>query len=105
MAVAMSDAPEVHTVIVQVRRPKNGDEGQVTEGRYIVVDGKVILTDTAGKPVREFGKQYSQKISEGDDPRVLAGRLTKELRNALLGKSAQVAGFSRALEYKNINVY
>lgn len=98
----MSDEPEVKTVFAQIRRPSKDDEGQVVMGFYIIEDGAVFLTDKDGTTVREFGRYFSQKLCKGDDPRVIAARLTKELRNALLGKSPTTAGFSKPLVYPDM---
>ena len=101
----MSDKPEIRPVIVQIKPPGDRDEGQVAEGRYVVADNVVTLTDRAGAPVRDSdGKTYSRKLSEGDNPHVIAGRLTKEFRLALLGKTKIKTGFSGPIAYPKTGV-
>ena len=69
-------------------------------GFYTVTDGVVTMTDHAGKPATdETGKTYTQKLEATDDARVIAGRLTKKLRLALLGKSDAPAGFHSSIIY------
>jgi hypothetical protein len=79
----------------------------VCEGRYILADGKVTLTDIDGKPVRDAkGNTYSRKIGPDGNARAIAGKLTKEFRLVLLGKSAPASGFSGPIAYrKNGSVY
>lgn len=103
MAAAMSDTPEIHRVIVQIRAPntKPNDPGQVCEGRYIVSEGTLTLVHPKdGTPVRDAtGKTYSRKLGPDDDARIIAGFLTKEFRLVLRGKTNSADGFSRPLSY------
>jgi len=67
---------------------------------HTIADGVVTLTDRSGKPVRvQIGKTYSYKLAETDDPRVIAGRLTKEFRRTLIGSKG---GFSGPINYPNL---
>lgn len=101
----MSERPKVFNVIVQIRAPRGDDPGQVAEGRYILVDGTVTLTDHTGRPVRDHdGKTYSRKVNEGDDPRVIAGRLTKEFRRVIRGENKIISGFRRPIVYPKIGI-
>jgi hypothetical protein len=107
MAALMSNMPEVHPVTVQIRaaNTRRNDPGQISYGYYIVSESKVTLTDAAGKPVRDAqGKTYIQKLGPDDSAKQIAGRLTKEFRLVLLGKTNTAAGFSRPLSYPKINV-
>jgi hypothetical protein len=103
MAASTSDKPEVKIVVVQISRPSPTNPNGVSgEGRYIVADGHVTLTDRDGKPVRDKdGKICSQKLNEGDNPRVIAGRMTKNFRAVLRGdkKPGSVSGFSQPIYY------
>jgi hypothetical protein len=68
--------------------------GQITYGRYTLLDGVVTLTDREGDPAgEETGRKFSHKLAPGEDARAVACKLTKELRLALRGNSAPVAGF------------
>lgn len=99
----MSDTLEVHCVTVQIRaaNTKRNDPGQISYGYYIVSENKVTLTDAAGKPVRDAtGKTYSQKLGPDDSAKTIAGRLTKEFRLVLRGKTnSSAVGFSRPIQY------
>ncbi len=95
----------VHTVFVQLRPPKNGDQGRVIEGAYTLVDGVVTLTNRKGEPACDGdGKRYVHKLKDGENARVIAGRLTRQLRDALKGSSGSVAGFGQPISYPRIKV-
>jgi len=50
------------------------------------------MTDKDGKPVVDLqGKTYSQRL-DGENPRIIAARMTKKIRLELRGKSGKVAG-------------
>ena len=88
------------SVFIQIRRPDGSDPGQTAEGAFIVEDGVVILTDRDGNPARDGdGKFYKQKLADGQNPKVIAGRLTRELRSALRGKNAPTNGFDGPIHY------
>ena len=92
--------PDVQFVAVQIARPKGNFPGQVCEGAFTVADGAVTLTDRKGKPALDpQGMKYSQKLGEGEDARAVAGRLTKKLRLALLGKNLPARGFGMPIAY------
>ena len=95
--------PEVHQISVKIHPPSpRMPAGQVARGYYIVVDDLLTMTDPKGEPaVDESGKTYTHKLAPGDDAIVIAGRLTKELRLALRGKSSAPAGFNGPLNYNN----
>ena len=97
----MSDV-KIHSVSVQVRPPKNGDQGQVAEGRYTVVDNVVTLVDHEGVPATdEKGRKYSQKLCDGEHHKAIAGRLTRQLRAALRGVGP-TQGFAGPIAYPKI---
>jgi hypothetical protein len=101
-------APEVKTIFAQVRAPRGAnDPGAAVEGRYVLEDGAVVLTDRDGAPVRgERGESYRHTLTPSDDERQIAARLTKQFRSALRGKAgAPLAGFEYgALRYPPIKV-
>jgi hypothetical protein len=91
---------KINRVTAQVRRPKEGDPGAVVEGRFTLEDGIVTLTNHIGSPVRDHdGRTYSKKLEPGEDPYIIAGRLTKEFRRARRGDKHHVEGFSGPLTY------
>jgi hypothetical protein len=76
------------------------DPGAAVEGAFIVVDGEVRLTDRDGHIVRDHnGRTYQKKITNGDTPKQIAARLTKEMRSILRGKDSAVSGFSDPINY------
>jgi hypothetical protein len=86
---------------IQIKPPSRSfPHGQTAEGAYIVEDGVVILTDREGNPARDGdGKFYKQKLADGQTPRVIAARLTRELRSALRGNDAAKNGFDGPIHY------
>jgi hypothetical protein len=97
---------QVFTVATQVRAPKGpGDPGAMVEGCYVVTDDVVTLTDRQGNPVRDqHGKAYTRKIANGDSPKTIAARLTKDFRLMLRGKDGRVNGFDRPIRYPKLVV-
>jgi hypothetical protein len=71
--------PEIHTVFVQTEAPKGNFQGRVVEGKYIVEDGVLTLTNRRGDLVRDAeGKSYTQKLNPGDNAKQIAGLLNKK---------------------------
>jgi hypothetical protein len=104
----MTDKPEVHQISVEIHPPSPRlPAGQIARGYYTVVDDLLTMTDPKGEPATdETGKIYTHKLEPGDDAHVIAGRLTKELRSALRGKSAGPSNFGGPLNYpKNTGYY
>jgi hypothetical protein len=97
---------KVYTVFATVSLPKDADDtGTVCEGRYTVIDNVVTLTDHAGKPVLDqHGKKYTHKLGAGQDAKMFAGRMTKQLRLALLGKDPDRVGARSELKYPNLGL-
>ena len=103
----MTDTPEVYQVYIDIKLPSGNDPGRVAYGFYTVTDGVVTMTNRKGEPAHDdTGKTYTQKLEPNDDAYVIAGRLTRQLRDALRGKNHPSAGFSsgggnfsRALDY------
>jgi hypothetical protein len=76
--VDSTSKPQV--VFAQIRPPRNGDQGQVVEGMFIVADGVVTPTNRDGNPATdERGKTYTQKLRDGENPKLIASRLTTSL--------------------------
>lgn len=91
---------KIFTVFVEIERPRGDFHGTVIEGAYIVENGEVVLVDRHGKPAHDdTGKKYSHKLAEGDNPKQIAARLTKDLRKALRGPNAPPRGFSGPSNY------
>ena len=97
----MTDKPEVFTVYAQVRAPRGrNDPGAVVEGAFVTDGNTVTLTDRTGNPVRDqHGKLYTRKIANGDSPKTIAARMTKDFRSMLRGKDGRVSGFDRPIQY------
>jgi len=94
-------------VIVTIRNPAPGvvgDAGQVTYGYYVVEGDRLTMTDSTGKVIRRRsnGEPYTHKLEPGEDPRRVAGRLTKRIREMLHGDD--LGGFHRRLTYPSAGV-
>jgi len=91
------------SVWVQIRAPKNGDQGVTAEGMFIVENGVVILTDRSGEPATDAdGRKYTHKLIGDEKARVIAGRLTKQLRDALRGSAFPGESFGRPISYPKL---
>ena len=104
----MTDTPEVHQVYIHIKPVSPAlPAGQVAYGFYTLVDGVVTMTDAKGNPVHDdAGKTYTQKLEPNDDAYVIAGRLTRQLRDALRGKKdAPPAGFGAPLVYPKAGMF
>lgn len=91
-------------VIVQLSFPKGDDDpGRTTFGYYVVEDGILTMTDGEGTPVRKphNGDFYRHKLRPDDNPRAIAGVLTREIRLAAHGG---MEGFNRPLTYRNFGI-
>ena len=97
---------DVRFITATIERPgRKFPLGQVCDGCYTLIDGVVTMTDRNGKPAEDgTGKKYIHKLAPGEDARVVASRLTKQLRLALRGKNAPVAGFSGKIPYKKLGI-
>ena len=103
----MADMPEVHQVWIHIKPVSRAlPTGQVAYGFYTLVDGVVTMTDAKGTPAQDDnGKVYTAKL-DGEDPQIIAGRLTRQLRDALLGKDgAPPSGFRGPLNYRPSGIY
>ena len=98
--------PDILTVFVQTEPPKGKFHGRVIEGCYIVEGESVTLTNRHGKPVRDAdGKTYTQKLIPGENPKPVAGVLTRRFAKARRGGDAPPKGFGAPIEYpKNGNI-
>jgi hypothetical protein len=81
-------------VWITTRPPTNGDAGAGEIGFYEVEDGYLQMFSEDGKA----GKKV--KLAPGDDPRTIAGRLTKEAWM----KRARESTFNRPLVYPKIGL-
>jgi hypothetical protein len=61
-------------------------------GCYIVDDGHVVMTDAQDEPVTDKDRrEYRQMLEPGDNPKSIAARLVRRVRDKERGK--HVAGF------------
>lgn len=61
------------------------------------------MTDGEGVPMRRRdGELYTHKLEPGEDPRRIAGRLTKRIREMLHGDD--LGGFNRRLVYSKVGL-
>jgi len=89
-----------HSVTVQVRAPKDGDPGQVTEGFYKLQDGYLQMTYRDGRMLEN--PLYRVRLHDGADPAAIARSLTHSIRRELSGE--QVEGFTRDLSYRTSGI-
>ena len=85
----------VHTVIVQIQAPKDGDPGQVTEGFYKVDDGYLQMTYRDGRNLEN--PLYRVRLHDGANVQVIAANLTRSIRREM--SDEKVEGFTRTLSY------
>jgi hypothetical protein len=103
----MTDTPEVHQVYIHIKPVSLAlPTGQVAYGFYTLVDGVVTMTNQKGDPAHDdAGKVYTAKLAPNDDHQIIAGRLTRQLRDALRGKKdAPPAGFGSPLNYPKTGI-
>jgi hypothetical protein len=92
---------QIRDVVVQTLGPTETFVGQVAEGRYTWENGIVTLVDHDGTQLRDRkAKVYQKKLSQGEDPHVVAGRLTKQRFHDYGGGKQD---FWRPLTYKTVN--
>lgn len=89
----------IQSVTVQVRAPKDGDPGQVTEGFYTVEDGYLQMVYRDGRSLDD--PKYHVQLPEGANVRAIAGNLTRMIRKEMSGET--VDGFNRAISYPKAN--
>jgi hypothetical protein len=93
---------QVKFVVITIQNPTpSNPTGEVEDGWYVESDGAVTLTTRNGTPLHDRrGKQYSAKLKPGDDPRSIAGKLTREWTSA----KRRGSSFSRPLRYQNLGI-
>jgi hypothetical protein len=72
----------------ELARPTETDPGSISEGYYMIVDGVLMLTDAAGKPL---GLDYSLELKPDDKELTIARRLLKV--------RAAKRGFNRPIKF------
>ena len=87
----------IHDVVVQIYPPneETGYVGQVCEGKFCLEDNVVQLVGPDGTAV----KGYSQAVGPGDNPLIIARRLTKRFYFARRG-GKNLKGFDGPIPYK-----
>jgi hypothetical protein len=95
---------DVRTITTQIKPPsRRHPAGQGAHGAYTIDGDVVTLTDRDGYPVEDDrGRAYTHKLAPGFTPSDVenaAGRLTREFRLALKGKTPQSERVSRPIEY------
>jgi hypothetical protein len=99
---------EVFQVIVDIELPSpRCPQGRTALGYYVVEGDQLTMTCPKGEPAFDAaGKLYTAQLAANDNPRTIAGRLTKQLYNALRGDrpkgfGGSGSGFNRELNYNN----
>jgi hypothetical protein len=80
--------PEVRSVWIQIRPPRDADLGAVEAAYYFVADGVLSMCDENGKPT---GKEHW--LEPNDNAHRIAGRLAREIWR----KAAGISDFNRPL--------
>lgn len=86
--------PEVHYVTVQIA------DNRVIEGWYTIDGSQITMTYSDGEPVMIDGGKVQMSLSEGTTPRMIAGRLTREIKRRLSGET--VEGFTSPLQMPQV---
>lgn len=101
--------PEVHQCWIHIKPVSRAHPtGVLSYGFYTVTDGLLTMTNQKGEPATDdAGKTYTHRLEANDDHQVIAGRLTRQLREALIGKKkdAPPAGFYAPLNYSKSGIY
>jgi hypothetical protein len=63
-----------------------------------------ILCSTGKPATDEAGQTYSAKLAPNDDHQIIAGSLTRKLRDALIGKKDALPAVSVAFRYPKIGI-
>jgi hypothetical protein len=94
---------KIPQVVVQIHPPKEetGYPGQIEEAHYTFENGTVTLVNHEGVPINVRGKAYEKKLGPGEDPHVIAGRLTKEAWQARGGGKRK---FSAPIHYPKLGI-
>lgn len=89
--------PEVKTVIIQTghAHPERADPGAVEVGHFVVSGRDLTMTDEKGKPMAR-----PHRLGPDDDPRVIAGRLTRERWL----KTSGASDFNRRIRYRALGI-
>ena len=98
--------PDVKQVTAIVSNPSSldpTDTGRVTIGYYVLEGNLLTMTDGEGKPFRgTSGERVTQKIQAGEDPSIVAKRLTMRIYRMVRGDG--MAGFNRPILYPSSGV-
>ena len=95
---------KVEHVSAQVRAPRNGDQGVVVEGCFVVDGNRVTMTDREGKPtVDDEGKRWSREIPPSCTPQQIAARMAKELR-IKFRSGERASGFWAPVSYEPLKL-
>ena len=103
----MSDTkPEIHSMMVEIEPPSSRHPGdRFARSTFTLINDVVALCHPdSGVPVQDpHGREYKYALPPDcatlADARIHAGRLTKDFRLVLLGKTKSSERFSRALDY------
>lgn len=88
----------IQQVIVQIEPQRDGDPGQVTTGYFLIKGGTLSMTQADGTPV----DGYSHELRPGDNPKAIAGVLTKRIRAGFMSEA--VPGFNRTMRFARVGI-
>jgi hypothetical protein len=89
--------PEIQTVIISTghAHPERGDPGSVEIGYYFVSGLNLTMCDESGNPIAR-----PHRLGPDDEPRAIAGRLTRERWLKTDGAS----DFNRRIDYQPLGL-
>jgi hypothetical protein len=93
---------KVQQVTAIISNPSPHDPHRATVGYYVVEGNLLTMTYGDGKPFRgRSGEKITHKLNPGDDPTVIAKRLTLQIHRASRGDGMN---FNRPLVYPKIGL-
>ena len=82
----MSDVKQVVAVVNNPSPHDPDDLGRATVGYYVIEDKLLTMTHGDGRPfIGRSGETITQKLQRGDDPSVIAKRLTLRIHRSSYG--------------------
>jgi hypothetical protein len=75
---------ELKEVIVMIDAPADGSPDRVSDGRYAIEDGKIVMYSEDGEPMTDRrGNRFESELVDGVEPDQIAGLLTRRIRREL----------------------
>lgn len=99
----MSNVKSVTAIISNPSPHDPTDRGRCTVGYYVVEGNLLTMTYGDGKPFHgRGGEKITHRLQAGDDPTVIAKRLTLQIHRASRGDG--MGGFNRPINYRPLGL-